>query len=390
MNEQNGITRHGLLAAGGVGLAGATTAKSGNHIWIPNNFELRRQGIDDDKRTCLQYMAQYSYPHLFIAEHPHLGLDQNTFALLSAFYDHAWVMLDQIMAWKILNFRTATIWSSGEATPDYFDHSPYNRIPRGRGLEPITEDFQFMAGKGVVDRVRRWLLERGCELRMRRRAAELLCDERHRVIGLAATDDSGRRLNIRARRGVVFATGCYSHNRDYLRQYQMHPVLGTCAAPTNEGDFIAIAGAVGAQLANMSGAWRSQVVLEHAIRYQSTPSAVYWPPGDCMLLVDRYGRRCVNEKRSYNDRVRQLYHYDASAVEYPHLLTFMIYDQRVAEQRAGSQQHDLAPASGRSAGRRHDTGPSGRDQLQGAGPAHSHARVQLLPYARRPLRLAGH
>ena len=324
---------------------GGTTAKSGCHIWIPNNFELRKRGVVDDKRACMQYMAQYSYPQLFDADAPQLGLDRNTYELLSAFYDNAASMVEQMMDWGAFSFQAATIWTSGELTPDYYDHSPYNKVPRGRGLEPIVSGSLFGAGRSVVDSMRRALLERGCDVRMRHRALELVLDEAGEVIGLVVEDNRGKAQSIRARRGVVFATGCYSHNKEYLRQNQMMPVFGSCAVPTNEGDFIPIAGAVGAQMANMSGAWRGQVVLEDSIRYQSVPAAVYWPPGDSMLLVDRSGRRCVNEKRSYNDRVRQLYNYDASEARFPHLLNFMIYDQRTADLRAGHYPIPPLPAA---------------------------------------------
>ncbi|MCX2982262.1 FAD-dependent oxidoreductase [Halieaceae bacterium IMCC14734] len=320
---------------------GGTTAKSGCHIWIPNNFELRSRGVDDDRRACLQYMAQYSYPHLFQPEHPQLGLDTNTFELLAAFYDNGASMVDEMMAWKAFRFRAAKIWTNGKYTPDYFDHSPWNQVPRGRGLEPIDSDGRFAAGKGVVDTMRQALLAEGCTLVMRHRAEQLVLDGAGAVIGLLARNDDGQEVAIRAQRGVVFATGCYSHNQEYLRQYQMDPVFGTCAVPTNEGDFIPIAGAVGAQLANMAGAWRGQVVLEDTLRYKAVPAVVYWPPGDSMLLVDRSGKRCVNEKRGYNDRVRQLYNFDASAAGYPHLLTFMVYDQRTADLRAGN--HPIPP-----------------------------------------------
>jgi 3-oxosteroid 1-dehydrogenase len=389
MSHRNGVSRRGLLLAGGAGLGsvalahgasprktehwdtetdvlvcgsgaagataamyaceagarvmvvekgsawGGTTAKSGCHIWIPDNFELRKRGVVDDKRACLQYMANYSYPQLFNPDDPQLGLDSNTYELLSVFYDNGAAMVDQMMAWNAFTFRAATIWSTGKLSPDYFDHSPYNRVPRGRGLEPVVAGSRFGAGRSVVDTMRRALLERGCEIRMRHRALELFQNDRGVVTGALVQDNTGNTLRIRARRGVVFATGCYSHNKDYLRQHQMMPVFGSCAVPTNEGDFIAIAGAVGAQMTNMSGAWRGQVVLEDCIRYRSVPAAVYWPPGDSMLLVDRTGRRCVNEKRSYNDRVRQLYNYDATEARFPHLLNFMIYDQRTADLRAG-------------------------------------------------------
>ena len=115
----------------------------------------------------------------------------------------------------------------------------------------------------------------------------------------------------------------------------MNPVMGSCAAPTNEGDFIAIAGNAGAQMGNLSGAWRAQMVLEDTVKHIATPNAVFWPIGDSMLLVNKYGRRCVNEKRNYNDRTKALYGYDANRAEFPNLITFMVYDKRCADLYGG-------------------------------------------------------
>jgi 3-oxosteroid 1-dehydrogenase len=323
------------------GAWGGTTAKSGCHIWIPNNHELRVRGIVDERHACLQYMAHYSYPQQFKPASPQLGLDDNTYALLAAFYDNAAPMVEQMMAWDAFEFRSATIAGPEDFTPDYYDHSPYNKVPAGRGLQPHQAGVPFASGRQVVQRMRRALEAENVDIRMRMRASSLYRDDAGTIIGLAATNDSGDIVNIRADHGVIFATGCYSHNQQYLRQFQMMPVFGSCAVPTNEGDFIRIAGEVGAQLGNMAGAWRAQVVLEETLQYVAVPSAVYWPPGDSMLLVDKTGQRFVNEKRGYNDRTRQMYAFDANTVDYPHLLNFMIYDQRTADLRAG--MHPIPP-----------------------------------------------
>jgi succinate dehydrogenase/fumarate reductase flavoprotein subunit len=315
---------------------GGTTAKSGCHIWIPNNFELRERGIRDERLACLRYMAHYSYPDRFQPDHPTLGLDDNTFELLAAFYDNAAAMVDEMMAWGAFRYRVATIKPEGEFTPDYYDHSPWNAVPAGRGMEPWDPERQISGGRNVVQQMRRALEAAGVEILMRTAAHQLLRDPEGRVAGLVALAADGLEMRIGARQGVVFATGCYSHNDTYLQQFQMVPVFGSCAVPSNQGDFIRIAGEVGAQLGNMSGAWRSQVVLANSVEYEAVPAAVYWPPGDSMLLVNRYGRRFVNEKRGYNDRTRQMYDYDASRVEYPNLVSFMIYDQRAADLWAGN------------------------------------------------------
>lgn len=310
---------------------GGTTGKSGFHIWIPNNFELRKQGINDDKRSCLEYIAQYSYPHLFNRDHPTLGIPANNFALLEAFYEQAAPTIEQIMQWDVCQFGTARLDKQGTLGPDYFEHSPYNKVPIGRGLEPRGPGSSHWVGTDVVLAFREALRKLNVAIKMRHRVTDVHRNSQGQVIGIKAEDNQGQSINIRARRGVVFGTGCFSHNKNLMDQFQLLPVSGGCAVPTNEGDFIPIASELGAQLGNMSGAWRAQVILEQSIAYKSVLSAVFWPTGDSMMIVNKYGQRCINEKRNYNDRAKALYHYDANRCEFPNMINMMIYDQRCAD-----------------------------------------------------------
>lgn len=322
---------------------GGTTAKSGFHIWIPNHHELRSQGIVDDRESCLQYMAQYSYPHLFNPESPSMGLDQRTFELLAAFFDHAADTVEKIMDWDVCQFKTAKIGYQQQTGPDYHETSEWNKLPKGRGLMADGPNGNYWVGSNVMVAFREALLKLNVDIRMRHRASELILNDNNEVIGLVAENKQGEYINIRCNKGVVFGTGCYSHNTDLLNQSQMMPVIGSCAVPTNEGDFIPIAAKAGAQMGNMSGAWRAQAVLEHTIAYKSVMSAAFWPVGDSSLLVNKKGIRCVNEKRNYNDRAKALYEYDANLCEFPNLITFMIYDQRCAD--ILSAYHPIPPDS---------------------------------------------
>src|SRR3712207_8702653 len=78
----------------------------------------------------------------------------------------------------------------------------------------------------------------------------------------------------RARKAVIFATGGFTHDPELRRNFLSVPVYGGCAAVSNEGDFIRIAGPLGVQLGNM----RSE---EHTSELQSRPYLV------CRLLLEK-------------------------------------------------------------------------------------------------------
>ena len=44
---------------------GGTTARSAGVIWAPNNFLLRERGVNDDKESCINYMARFSWPQRY-------------------------------------------------------------------------------------------------------------------------------------------------------------------------------------------------------------------------------------------------------------------------------------------------------------------------------------
>ena len=314
---------------------GGTSAKAGFHIWIPDNHAMRAAGLKDDRDSCLKFMAEHSYPHLFDENSPTLGLSTRNFRLLETYYDEAAPTVELLSEWNVSDFRIAALGEKNIEAVDYNDNSRFNTAIVGRSMEPVDEHGNDSFGRHVVARFRQRMTERGVDILMQHKATALHRNAAGEVIGLQARNAVGDAINIRAKKGVVFGSGCYSANKDYMTQYQMMPVMGSCGAPSNTGDFIAIAGSAGAQLGNLSGAWRAQVVLEHAADNLSTPTAVFWPIGDSMLLVNKYGRRCCNEKRNYNDRTKGLYNYDAVRCEFPDMINFMVFDQRCAELYAG-------------------------------------------------------
>ncbi|MCH8861669.1 MAG: FAD-dependent oxidoreductase [Proteobacteria bacterium] len=314
---------------------GGTSSKTAGVLWIPNNFTLKARGMEDSKEDCLQYLARFSYPETYIADSPTLGLSDSAYALLEAFYDNASDAIDKLRGAKALDTAEWRMFQLDRAATDYLDNVPENAVPAGRALGVLDKNGNIAFGAEMMAQLQAAVESRQVNILYEHKAMRLVLDDNGRAIGVEA-DNNGATVSLRARKGLIFGTGGYAHNPGAVARYQRNHIYGACAMPASTGDFIDIAGAAGARLGNLSGAWRSQVVLEGALEDSRLAGGVFYPPGDSAFQVNKYGLRAVNENRNYNDRTEAHGLYDPSKAEYPNQLLFMIYDQRTAEAFAGA------------------------------------------------------
>ena len=325
-------------------ITGGTAAKSAGVLWIPNNFTLKERGIEDSKDDCMRYMVRFSYPQRFNPDDPKLGISNAEYELLEAFYDHGSDAIDSFRSNGDLRVGEWRMFALDRPATDYLDHVPENKVPAGRALGPLKEDGSMGLGAELMGQFRAALERRKVSILTSHRAARLINNADGRVIGLEC-EANGKTVRIRARKAVIFGSGGYAHNTEFVDSYQPATGLhGSCAMPWSTGDFIDIAAAAGARMGDLSTAWRTQIVLEEALRARTLAAGVFFPPGDSMLQVNRFGQRVVNEKRNYNDRTEVHGVYDPAQADFPNRLLFMVYDQRSAEAFAGSYPFPSDPA----------------------------------------------
>jgi 3-oxosteroid 1-dehydrogenase len=314
---------------------GGTTAKSAAVYWIPNNFALRGQGVDDKKEDCMRYLCRFAYPERYSADSPNLGLANEAYALLEAFYDNGALAIDKLGEYGALQSAQWSMDGKSDGPPDYFDHAPENKVPAGRALGPVKGDGTLGVGTDLIEQLATALRERGQSILTDHRVLRVVMDDDGAVIGVEA-DSGGKTVTIRACKAVVFGAGGYAHNPEFVRLYQRNHSYGSCASGAATGNFIDIGGAAGARLGNMFGAWRGQVMVEECLKNPRLAACVFFPPGDSMIEVNKYGKRVVNEKRNYNDRTKIHFSFDPTTEDFPNHLLFMIFDERTRDSVAGS------------------------------------------------------
>jgi hypothetical protein len=157
------------------------------------------------------------------------------------------------------------------------------------------------------------------------------------VVGVEASTRNNKKLLVRARKAVIFATGGFTHDPELRRNFLSVPIYGGCAAHTNEGDFVRIGSEVGAQLRNMNYAWMCPVSLEKAVARDPSLSGMFSVAGDSMIFVDKTGRRVVNEKTAYNELAPAFFKWDGEKAEYPNLVLMSIWDQRAQDNSASTE-----------------------------------------------------
>ncbi len=324
---------------------GGTSAKSAGVLWVPNNFSLKEKGIADSRDDCLRYMARFSFPERYNPEVENYGLARDELDLLAAFYDNAAPATEVLGELGALNVAEWRMFHLDRPATDYLDNVPENKVPAGRALGPVNADGQMGLGDELMRQLIAAIRQREIDTYVGHRVARVVQDDAGRVVGVEVETVAGS-VTFQATQAVIFAAGGYAHSAELVRRHQSNYLYGSCAKPASTGDFIAIAAAAGAAMGDLSGAWRTQIVLDEALVSRYLAQGVFYPPGDSMIQVNKYGRRVVDENRNYNDRTEVHGLYDATRAEYPNQLMLMIYDQRSAEAFAGVYPLPETPADG--------------------------------------------
>ncbi len=300
---------------------GGTGRKAAFACWAPNNRWLRETGVEDPEEDFLRFAARTARPERYDPQSPTFGQPAWEFELLRTIYRSAAEAVELLHDSGALRFQHERVHG------EYWPNLPENRVTAGRALFPEgVNETRTNGGPIAMDSLAAAIDEAGVDVRVGHRVQRVIVDD-ERVTGVVATTIDGSALRVGARVGTVFATGGFTHDQELVDNFLGHPSAGGGAALTNTGDFVRIAGTVGAQLRNMQEAWCGPINLVKSLRRDPTMQITVLRAGDSMICVNYKGERVLNEKLPYNEFVASMQAWDPVACERPNRVMIQIWDE---------------------------------------------------------------
>jgi 3-oxosteroid 1-dehydrogenase len=345
---------------------GGSTARSGGGVWIPNNEVLRRDGVEDTAeaaRTYLHSIVGDVVPAERIDTYLERGPEALSFLLANSPLRMQWVpdysdyypeapggrVGGRSVEPKPYNLKKLGA-QRVHLEPDY-GKSPLNvtvtqadfrwatlmmRTPRGVrrvlriGLRWIwsmlTRKDLAVRGQAFVGALRVGLMQAGVPVLLNT-ALEDLHIEDDVIAGVVVSRDGEQRV-LRAKFGVVLASGGFEHNATMRQQYQRAPIGAdwTVGAQANTGDGILAGERQGAALDLMDDAWWGPSIPLtggpwFALAERTLPGGI---------MVNERAERFMNESLPYVEAVHKMYGGEYGQGEGPgeNIPCWMIIDQR--------------------------------------------------------------
>ena len=341
---------------------GGTTALSGGVCWLPCNPLATKAGLHDSREDALLYLRSLSH-----------GLINEDLA--EALVDGTAPVLDYLQTRTPLRFQLLRI-------PDYHAEVPGGKPLGGRSIEPTTTAFDELGdwaprvgigqfsdpvtgdvylttldsprgggtgriddaelerrrkhkvngrGRGMIGGLLKACLERGFAPVTGARGTELIV-ENGKVAGVRIARKDGVQ-DVRARGGVILATGGFEWNKELAINFLRGPMQHPASIPTNTGDGLKMAMRVGAKLGNMREAWWMPATKIPGVKqYGEQKVALILReralPGT--IMVNRRGKRFVNEATNYNAMGGAFHQFDPSHFDYGNLPCWIIFDSQMA------------------------------------------------------------
>jgi succinate dehydrogenase/fumarate reductase flavoprotein subunit len=177
------------------------------------------------------------------------------------------------------------------------------------------------------------MVDRGIPAHLETPVRELISDDDGAVIGVRAEHD-GKDVLVRARKGVVLATGGYDHNEELAERYENTRAWKSACPPYVHGDHLVMAGEIGAAIANVPPTNLAMFLGYHIPGEEFDGQPIYrtcWEAG-CphAIAVNRAGQRFCDES-FYKDIQPRQREWDGHTQTQPNIPAFLIFDAQFRE-----------------------------------------------------------
>jgi succinate dehydrogenase/fumarate reductase flavoprotein subunit len=189
-------------------------------------------------------------------------------------------------------------------------------------------------GKDLYLAHKNCLKNRKIEILYETPAKELIQNPIDKSIQGVVAEHEGKRIYVKAGRGVVLACGGYEANYEMQVYFNFPGIkIYPWGTPYNTGDGIKMASEVGAPLWHMCNLeWDGPCVKapseKYGIAIQAGILTMSGVPGN-YILVNKYGKRFMNDTKSLTHikETLELTYFDHEKVEYPNLPFYIIFDE---------------------------------------------------------------
>lgn len=350
---------------------GGSTARSGGGVWIPNNEVLQRAGVKDDAESARRYLHTIVgdvVPAEKIDTYLQRGPEMLSFVLKHSPLKMCWVPgyadyyperpggkpTGRSIEPKPFNARKLGADMAGlepaygkvplnvvVMQQDYVRLNQLKRHPRGvlRSLKIGARTMWAQAtgknlvgmGRALIAPLRIGLRDAGVPVELNTALTDLYVEDgvvRGVYVRASSDSESAEPRLIRARRGVILASGGFEHNEQMRVKYQRAPISTewTVGAKANTGEGILAGEKLGAALDVMEDAWWGPTV--------PLPGAPWFAlsernsPGS--IIVNMAGKRFMNESMPYVEACHHMYggQYGQGPGPGENIPAWLVFDER--------------------------------------------------------------
>jgi len=363
---------------------------------LPSGFDL--------KGPALEYMSSLSMNEIYNSTYQYLGIPPDMYQLIEDFYDRSHVIIeDELLPYvNTLRAQYNTLTSSSQkdfvyntnmhaltsgftltqsptetfsATtdpsttdtfgvipgycysvtdtpgffsmePDYFDKTNITGTCIGRQYlffeNNGTSGFTSLGDGGVY--LKRWwaYLQTvlGQKIQTLRRVISVK-EGKNSIIIKAVDISTNTEHYYKAKKGIVFGSGGFSHNDDQINKHLIYAdVEGTCSSNGCRGDLNVIADLNDWELTQMKQAFFNQQTLNDI--GTNTQSIQWFLWYSSMMVINKFGNRVFSETAKYNERAKVHFAWDASYGYYNKYLFMVIDRSEYNRQRSSTLAHSKA------------------------------------------------